>query len=144
MKKALLFVFALSLFIATTFLSPASAGDVSVQLEIPIPDIGQSLPVCTTRETNRACAGIEEYLSAIYRWLIGITAVLAVVALTWGGVRWLTSSGDKGVIQDAKKVIINAVIGILVALSSYSLLWAINPNLAQFEPLRITQYDQKR
>lgn len=114
-----------------------SAGDVTVQLQIPVPGLGQSLPVCATKGGELECTGIAQYIAFMYRWLVGIAAVLAVLALTWGGVRWLTSAGESGAIQDAKKIMGNAIVGLLIAFCSYTLLWAINPELVQFNPLRI-------
>lgn len=114
-----------------------AAGDIAVQLQIPIPGLGQSLPVCATRGDELQCTGIAQYIAFMYRWLVGIAAVLAVLALTWGGVRWLTSAGESGAIQDAKKIMGNAIVGLAIAFCSYALLWAINPELVQFNPLRI-------
>lgn len=118
-------------------LSVTYAGDISVQLQIPLPGIDRSLPVCVSRGSEYECTGIAQYIAYLYRWLVGIAAVLAVLALTYGGARWLLSGGESGKIQEAQKVIGNALMGLLIALLSYALLWTINPAFVQFGPLRI-------
>lgn len=50
--------------------------------------------------------------------LLGLVAVIMVV---WGGFTWLTSGGDEGKVESAKKIISAAVIGLIVVLLS----WAI-------------------
>lgn len=120
----------------TAIISVHAADDIAVQLQIPI-GAQESITVCTSDDTSLSCNGLAEYIIAIYRWVIGIAAVLAVLALTWSGVQWMTSGGDSGKIQEARKVMINAIIGLLLALGSYTMLFAINPDLVQFEPLTV-------
>lgn len=115
----------------------AHAGDVSVELQIPLPGIDRSLPVCTSSGSEFECTGIAQYIAYLYRWLVGIAAVLAALALSYGGVRWLLSGGESGKIQEAQKVIGSALMGLLIALLSYVALWTINPAFVQFGPLKI-------
>ncbi len=133
MKKLL---FAIILVILATFsaISIAHAGNISVPLQIPISG-EKSITVCV----GEFCGGIAKYISLIYEWLVGFAAILAVLAMTWGGVQWLISRGESGKIQEARKVIGNAVIGLTLALSSYLILTTINPKLVTFNPLRIKQ-----
>lgn len=112
------------------------ADDIAVQLQIPV-GTAKSFTVCTADDASLSCNGLAEYIVAIYRWVIGLAAVLAVLALTWGGVQWMTSGGDSGKIQEGRKVMINAIIGFLLALGSYTMLYAINPDLVQFSPISI-------
>lgn len=128
-----LFVFGILGVLAVAYsAASAYAANISVPLQIPISGTG-SIEVCV----GEKCSGIAQYVSLVYRFLVGFTAVLAVLAITWGGVRWLTSGGESGKIQEARKVIGNAIIGLVIALLSYAGLYLINPALTQFNPLTV-------
>lgn len=68
------------------------------------------------------------YLNAIIKLAIGLSAVLAVLMIIMGGLEYITSElpGAKG---EGKQRITNAVIGLLVALGAWLLLFTINPKL---------------
>ncbi|GAB2677130.1 hypothetical protein GCM10027271_42440 [Saccharopolyspora gloriosae] len=58
---------------------------------------------------------LEEVLTNIRNWVIGILALVATVFLTIGGVRYLLANGDPGEIEKAKSSIRNAAFGYLLA-----------------------------
>ncbi|MBI2483871.1 hypothetical protein HYV71_01660 [Candidatus Uhrbacteria bacterium] len=82
---------------------------------------------------------LPNYITGVYKWMVGVVAILAVIALMVGGVIWILAGGSKGRIDQAKKTITNAIVGLLLALGSYLFLWTISPNLVQFRPLDIAQ-----
>lgn len=52
--------------------------------------------------------------------ILFITVTLAaLIFFIWGGIQWITSGGDKTKIEAARKRLVYAVIGIIVAFSSY-------------------------
>ena len=79
---------------------------------------------------------LGEYIAAVYRYLIVAITVLSVVTIIIGGIRWMVPAGQEN-IKHAQKEIMGAIIGLLIALGSYVLLYAINPNLVEFKSLRI-------
>lgn len=50
--------------------------------------------------------------------LIG-AAIIALFFLIWGGIRWITSGGDKGKVDSARQTIIASIIGLVVALLAF-------------------------
>lgn len=54
-------------------------------------------------------------------FLLGLTAVLAVVALVWAGFTYVTAMGDDSRIETAKNVVIWTVVGILLILGAYAI-----------------------
>ena len=50
----------------------------------------------------------------IINYVLAIVGVVALAYLIYGGFRYITSGGSEDVIEDAKRIIINAVIGIVV------------------------------
>lgn len=55
------------------------------------------------------------------KFLYPIAALLAVVAIVWAGVLAITARGDDGQIENAKKIIVWVVIGIIAILGAYAL-----------------------
>lgn len=131
----IIFLFLVTVCIASAI--PAFAGDVSVQLQIPIPTETGPRSSITVCDASGICTGIAQYIAWIYRWLVGFAAVLAVLAMTWGGVRWLTSGGEESRVGEARKLISNAIAGLALALCSYLLLAAINIDLVRYKPLSV-------
>ncbi len=113
------------------------------KLEIPLP----TLPSLTTF-TDFVATGdpgdryllipwLGEYIAAIYKYAIGITGVLAGIMIVVAGLLWLTAGGDAGRISTAKGYIEGAMVGLVIALTSYVLLYAINPKLTEFDAMKV-------
>lgn len=72
-----------------------------------------------------------QYFQTWYSLLVGGAAVLAVVMIMWAGTKWLASRGNSSEINEAKQIIWSSVIGLSIALLSYTILFFINPNLVR-------------
>lgn len=51
--------------------------------------------------------------------LLIIAAIISLFFLIWGGIRWITSSGDKTKVESARSTIISALIGLVIAFLAY-------------------------
>lgn len=70
------------------------------------------------------------FIKSIYNWGIGIVGILALAQLVIGGVQYMMSGAvDKT--QAAKDRIFNALIGVVMALTSYLIIYTINPELVK-------------
>jgi hypothetical protein len=71
-------------------------------------------------DAARGAAGVREFNSigdfilAVLGVVAALVAVLALVALVWGAVMYITSLGDEGRVEKAKKIIIYALVGLLI------------------------------
>lgn len=81
-------------------------------------------------------ANIGDYIQTIYRYGIGIVGLLATVMIIVAGIQWVSSGGNTATIQSAKKRIGGAILGLLLAVGSYTILGTINPYLVN---LRLPQ-----
>lgn len=65
-------------------------------------------------------------LANIIVMLINISLVIAAVVFFFvfliGGIRWITSSGDKAQIEGARNTIMNALIGLVIVFSLFAIL----------------------
>lgn len=57
----------------------------------------------------------------ITNWLLGFVAMIAVLALIWGGMNYLTSAGNEETAKSGKQTIKYALLGLIVAGISYAL-----------------------
>ena len=54
--------------------------------------------------------------------LFAIAVIAAVAFLIWGGIRWITSGGDKGKVDTARGTIVASIIGLVVVLLTFVIL----------------------
>jgi hypothetical protein len=80
-----------------------------------------------------------EYIYEIYRYAIAIVGIVAAVVIIFGGVMWITAGGNAARIDDAKAWIGAALIGLVLALFSYTVLKTINPELVKIQPIQVTE-----
>lgn len=108
---------------ATAIVAPDPAATSTFKAEIPIPGLFSEQPADGSLLSN--------YLRAVYIYFIWTVGVLAVIMVMWGAIKWVAAAGNAGQIKDARETITNAVIGIIIALSSVVILNTINPNLTK-------------
>jgi hypothetical protein len=75
------------------------------------------------------------YVVSIYKFGIGAIGICAMLMIIIGGYMYITSAGNATTMGKAKGVITDAIIGLIMALASWLLLYVINPDLIQFTPL---------
>jgi hypothetical protein len=78
---------------------------------------------------------IGRYILAIYNYSIGVIGIIAVIVMMVGGVMLITASGRSERVTEAKAWIGAAILGLILLLSSYTILNTINPNLTRFNPI---------
>jgi hypothetical protein len=72
--------------------------------------------------------GFAGYLNIMINIFIGICAVLAMIMIVMGGIQYMTSELVSSK-QAAKESITNAILGLLLALGAYAILFTLDPNL---------------
>ncbi len=73
------------------------------------------------KNTNLATTDIRVLIARIIRGFLGLLGVIALSLIVYAGFLWMTSGGDTNKIDNAKKILINAVIGLLIILSSFAI-----------------------
>jgi hypothetical protein len=68
--------------------------------------------------------------------LFAIAGFLAIAYLMYGGIKWITSRGDKVGVEAARKHIVAAVIGIIIVAGSFFALQTIFTILGAENPLK--------
>ncbi len=80
---------------------------------------------------------LAEYIAGVYKYAVSIVSIIAIVMIMVGGLRWMTAGGNASAISSAKETISGAVIGLLLVLGSYTVLYTVNPDLVSFKALQI-------
>jgi hypothetical protein len=79
------------------------------------------------------CLTLGDYLSYLYKFVIGLVGLLSVFMITLGGLMWIFAGGKSGKVKQAIGYIKGAVAGLLLAVFSYSLLYIVNPQLVEIK-----------
>lgn len=87
-------------------------------------------------------APLEAAPQFVVNLLFSLATVLAVIYLMYGGIRWITSRGDRQAVDAAKKHITAAVIGLVVVVGAFFILNSVlgllgvkdNPLKSGFKP----------
>lgn len=66
-------------------------------------------------------ANLQDTVINIVKWALGLLGLVAVIIIIYGGFLWMTAHGDATQIEKAKRVLKQAVIGLVIILLS----WAI-------------------
>lgn len=91
--------------------------------------VGYEIPFPTAVETVATGEGIAGYINRLYIYALGLVGLTALGAMIFGGVLYTTSAGNPSLQGDAKKRITSALIGLGLLLTSYLILYTINPDL---------------
>lgn len=88
-----------------------------------------------------AGSDMKTYIEALYKLALVIVTLSAVLMLSIGGFMYLTSAGNTAQMASAKGVIFDSLIGLIIALAAWLLLYVINPdfiniNLRSFSPIK--------
>ena len=78
---------------------------------------------------------LGEYISSVYKYLVLVSAIIAVAMLIFAGVQRMLPSEDAQ--KKSQDRMLKIAIGLILILISYTLLYTINPELVQLRDLAI-------
>ena len=81
---------------------------------------------------------LGEYITGLYKYLLTISGIFAVLMLVVGGMQYVVSP-DGGEVSKAKTRITNALTGLVLLFCVYLILYIVNPDLTVFNGLSIQQ-----
>lgn len=141
MKKGLFFPLILFLvfFVNFSFTSPVLATESSNSFVYP--SLGVNIPTVSFSKILISGDYLEvnflgEYITGLYKYLLAISGILAVLMLMIGGIQYVVSPGG-GEMGAAKKRITSALTGMVLLFCTYLVLFIINPDLVLFKGLSI-------
>ena len=121
----------LLIFFTPTITLAASAGDVPYIPLAPIPGTVQD--GCDFTSASAECkTTFMTYLNGAYKTAIGVAGMLAVVMIIWWGFQYVITASEGGK-TDSREGITNAIVGLLLTLGSWLIVYTINPKLVQLD-----------
>lgn len=118
----------------TYFKETLSRGMLVVMLApfSPLEDTSNS-PLLTPFYQSQNLPGL---INAVFKIALSVGAILAVLRLAYAGFLYMGSSDMWGEKAQAKEIIRNAIMGLLLLLSIYMILYQINPDIVSLNILQ--------
>lgn len=124
MKKIFLLIILLEIFTAGAGLYQAQAADTGYTLLESLPGTGATGPLSSS-------VTLSAYLQWLFAFAISIAGVAAVMVIAISGISYMISYGNPGKMESAKERITQALLGLLLAVSAWLILYTINPDLVK-------------
>ncbi len=98
---------------------------IDVNLGVPIGGVSK---LQTPEESNGAVRVnfLGQYVDLVYRYMVGVVLVVAIVMVVYGGFLYLVGS-TSGNVSRGKEIIRDALMGLILVLAAYAILNTINP-----------------
>ncbi len=93
------------------------------------PLVPNALPGLTTNAST--VDNLGNFLGSLFKFGIALAVALAVIMCIWGGIEYMTTDSWQKK-SDGERKIKDSLSGLALALSSYFILYIINPNLVDF------------
>lgn len=105
---------------AVTYVSLAIPAFAQVNINPCPPSSSQFSPLCNLN-ANR----IGPVVSSVVTILLIGAALIALFFLIFGGIKWITSGGDKSKVESARNTIIASIIGLIIALLAFFIITVV-------------------
>ena len=154
MKKIILFLGAIAM-LSAGMIAPLSVNAAEDVKEVVVPKLQIGIPGLSNSDfegsviigkdnaeddcpQDKVCIEtINLYLNSVYRFSIGAGIIFAIIIIMIGGVEYMIGSSVGGVAK-AKKHMAGATIGLILLLSTTTIISFINPNISALGGLRVT------
>ncbi len=111
---------------------------IKPNLIVPIPNL--TFTPILLKDGKLQINYIADYITAMYRWLLGAAVFFAIVFVMIGGLQYVIGSGSADV--DAGKTRIrNAIVGLILLMSVTLILYTVNPKLTLLHSVRLQFID---
>lgn len=71
------------------------------------------------------------FIGTLIKTILSIIGVLFLIMMVYGGFLWMTAGGNEAQVEKSKKLIIAAIIGTIIVVSSYAISYFIIEKLSQ-------------
>jgi hypothetical protein len=85
-----------------------------------------SAGVCIPSDTGLSSSTVADVLLTFMNWLLGLLGLFGIIAFVISGIQYLVSAGDDDTISTAKRNMKYSIIGVMVALSGFIIIQAVN------------------
>lgn len=118
MKKFLLTIFIFSL--AALPAAAQEVGDFNPQDGLTV--TGEQAGII---ESGQKAPDLPTYIGLAINGLFGFVAIVFIVTIMVGGLKWMQAMGNEEQVMGSKKIILNGIFGLMVIFLAYALVWVI-------------------
>ena|SRR3989338_9075592 len=121
MTNLIFILFFLSIFLAPNFCYAISALPVGIDKAF---ETGANAPlnaVAVQGAGYGTTATFETIVATVITTVLGLLGAIFLILAIYGGYGWMTAGGNEDKVSQAKKIITNAVIGLVVVLAAYAI-----------------------
>ncbi len=108
--SAIIAIFGLSLIPEITY------ADTNICNQSGVPEEVRRANGCSGDSTS-----IDDVIVGIVNGIVGVLSLVSVIFIVVGGINYMTSAGDAGKIEKAKKTILYAVIGLVICVLAFAI-----------------------
>lgn len=112
MKKVVAFINSLTSYL---FIFPALA--YAVEDTVVVCPEGQFKTLCQLSSSN-----FGRTIGTLVTFAFIAAIIIALIFLIWGGIKWITSGGDKTAVEEARNHIVAAIVGLVIVFLVYFIL----------------------
>ena len=122
---------------ATSYTSSTASYNLFVPptLNVPIPGVVFTTSTPSAEKTI-SLPYIAQYLSGVYRYLIGLSIITAAVMIVYGGFKYILGASITS-ITSGRQTIVDAVIGLFLVFGAYTILAVVNPATLTYNAVTI-------
>ena len=79
---------------------------------------------------------LQEIITLSITIIMIVATLVCILLIVWGGIQWITSSGEKAGVESARKRIVFAIIGLVVIFLSFAIIRLVG----QFFDLKLLKF----
>lgn len=123
-------------------------GTITPTLNIDIPGLSFTSAVsgaCKNSDGGTCIRSnfLADYLTGIYQFLIAASISIAIIMVMIGGLQYTLGAGSPGMVSKGKTRIHNAVIGLVLLLGVYLILYTANPQLTILKTVELQNVEEE-
>ena len=105
----------------------ASASAALLTLPFVVGAAGLDVGFSYTTSIGLGTADVRTTIGGLIKAFMGLLGLVAVCIILLGGFKWMTSQGSEEKVDEAKKLIVSGVIGLVIIIAAYGIAnFAIN------------------
>lgn len=113
MKKFIYFFIVVSVFSVCLSIQPVLAGDAGST------SFSDGLKETNAEVKLKDTGTVEERIGNVVGIVFGFSSIIFLIMIVYGGLIWMTASGNEASVKKARSTLIHAAIGLFVTLMAY-------------------------
>lgn len=75
--------------------------------------------------TGTGVANFSKFATNLFGMMTTVAGLMFLLYFVLGGLRWITAGGDQGKVEDSKKQMTNAAVGLVVVVAAYAIAFIV-------------------